>query len=141
MVKLEAKAINSSGKRKMSIARAIVKDGKGRIKINSVPLDIYEPELSRSKIKESLVIASDHVDLSRVDIDVAVYGGGVVGQSVAVISAIARGLVDWTKNDNLLSAYLNYDRTMIAGDHRLTETHKPGQSSKGPRHKRQKSYR
>ena len=141
MVKLEAKIINSSGKRKMSIARAIVKDGKGRIKINSVPLDIYEPELSRSKIKESLVIASDHVDLSRVDIVVSVYGGGVVGQSVAVISAIARGLVDWTKNDNLLSAYLNYDRTMIAGDHRLTETHKPGQSSKGPRHKRQKSYR
>ncbi len=141
MVKLEAKIINSSGKRKMSIARAIVKDGKGRIKINSVPLDIYEPELSRSKIKESLIIASDHVDLSRLDIDVTVYGGGVVGQSVAVISAIARGLVNWAKNDNLLSAYLNYDRTMIAGDHRLTETHKPGQSSKGPRHKRQKSYR
>lgn len=125
----------------MSVARATIKEGKGRIRINSVPLDIYEPELSRSKIKESLILASDHVDLSKLDIDVNVHGGGIIGRSVAVISAIARGLVDWTKNENLLATYLNYDRTMIAGDHRLTETHKPGQSSKGPRHKRQKSYR
>lgn len=138
---MEKKVVHSSGKRKMSVARATIKDGKGRIRINSVPLDIYEPEVSRSKIRESLILASDHVDLSKLDIDVTVHGGGVIGQSVAVISTIARGLVDWTKNENLLSAYLNYDRTMIAGDHRLTETHKPSQSSKGPRHKRQKSYR
>lgn len=138
---MEKKVVNSSGKRKMSIARATIKDGKGRIRINFVPLDIYEPEISRSRIKESLIFASDYVDLSKLDIDVDVHGGGIMGQSVAVISAIARGLVDWTKNENLHATYLNYDRTMIAGDHRLTETHKPSQSSKGPRHKRQKSYR
>lgn len=138
---MDKKVINSSGKRKMSIARAAIKDGKGNIRINRIPLEIYEPELSRSKIKESLILASGHVDISKLDIDVNVCGGGVVGQSDAVRSAIARGLVDWTKNESLHTAYLNYDRTMIAGDHRLTETHKPGQSSKGPRHKRQKSYR
>lgn len=138
---MEIKLIHSSGKRKMSVARATIKDGKGRIRINSIPLEIYEPELARSKIKESLIVASDHVDLSKLDMDINVHGGGVIGQSDAVRSAIARGLVDYAKSDNLHAAYLNYDRTMIAGDHRLTETHKPGQSSKGPRHKRQKSYR
>ncbi len=138
---MEEKLVHSSGKRKMSIARATIKDGRGIVRINSVPLGIYRPEISRSKINESLILASDYVDISKLDIDVNVHGGGVIGQSDAVRSAIARGLVDWTKNDSLYTTYINYDRTMIAGDHRLTETHKPSQSSKGPRHKRQKSYR
>ena len=41
------KVINSSGKRKPAIARATVKDGKGRVRVNSVPLEILQPELRR----------------------------------------------------------------------------------------------
>lgn len=135
------KHAHAPGKRKKSIARATVKEGKGRVTINCVPLDIHQPEAARFKIKEALIYASDHVDLGKVDIVVDVHGGGIMGQADAVRSAIARCLVAYSKNDDLRNVYLARDRTMIAGDHRLTETHKPSQSSKGPRHKRQKSYR
>jgi len=135
------KFVHKSGKRKTATARATIKEGKGGIIINSVPLEIYQPEISRLRIQESLMLASDLVDLNKVDISVNVHGGGVLGQTDAIRSSIARGLVEFTDNEELLNKYLAHDRTLIAGDHRQTETHKPSQSSKGPRHKRQKSYR
>ncbi len=135
------KFVHSSGKRKTAIARTTIKDGKGRMVINSVPLDIYQPEIARFRIQESLMLASDFIDLNKLDISVNVRGGGVLGQTDAIRSSIARGLVEFIDNEELLNRYLTYDRIIIAGDHRQTETHKPSQSSKGPRHKRQKSYR
>ena len=135
------KLVQSSGKRKMAIARSTVKKGKGGVRINSIPLEIFQPELARDKIKLTLLLASDHVDLNKININVNVHGGGTMGQADAVASSIARALVEWSESDDLLSKYQGYDRTLIAGDHRLTEPHKPSQSSKGPRHKRQKSYR
>ena len=136
-----------AGKRKTAVARATIKKGKGMIRINSVPLDSYKPEFAKLKIEESLLFASDFLNLDKIDIAVNVRGGGVMGQADAVRSSIARGLVDFLgggergKGKGLLEAYVGYDRTMIAGDHRHTEPHKPGQSRKGPRHRRQKSYR
>lgn len=135
------KHVHSAGKRKTAIARSTVKKGKGAVRINSVPLDVYQPETSRLKIKESLVLASGYLDLDKLDISVNVKGGGVLGQADAISSSIARSLIEYSENDDLLNMYLSHDRTLIAGDHRQTETHKPSQSSKGPRHKRQKSYR
>lgn len=135
------KIVHSSGKRKMAIARSTVKEGKGNVRINSIPLEIFQSELARDKIRLALMLASDYVDLNKISIDVNVNGGGAIGQADAIASSIARALVEWTESDDLLSKYQEYDRTMIAGDHRLTEPHKPSQSSKGPRHKRQKSYR
>jgi len=135
------KTVHRSGKRKMAVARTTVKEGKGRIRINSVPIENYRPELARLKIQEALMLASDYIDLNKVDISVNVHGGGVFGQAEAISSSIARSLVEFTGSDDLLHTYTDYDRTLIAGDHRLTEPHKPSQSRKGPRHKRQKSYR
>ena len=40
-------AVNMSGKRKTAIARATVRKGKGRVRINSKPIHIIEPELAR----------------------------------------------------------------------------------------------
>ena len=111
------------------------------MKINRVPLSVYGTKIARMKINEILVIASNYINMNKIDIDVKVAGGGFMGQTDAVISSIARGLVKWSKDEKLHNAYLEYDRTVIAGDHRQTEPHKPSQSRKGPRHKRQKSYR
>ncbi|OYT54508.1 MAG: 30S ribosomal protein S9 [Candidatus Altiarchaeales archaeon ex4484_2] len=133
--------VNTSGKRKTAIARASISKGKGKIKINSVPVETYGTRLVRMKIKEVLVIASGYVNMDKIDIKVKVKGGGFMGQMDAIMSSIARGLVEWSKDEKLHNAYLEYDRTIIAGDHRQTEPHKPSQSRKGPRHKRQKSYR
>jgi small subunit ribosomal protein S9 len=136
-----AKIIQVAGKRKESIARATVREGKGTVRINSVPLDVYTPKTAQMKIKESLIVASDLIDLNKLNIEVNVRGGGVMGQSEAVSCSIARALVKWAEDDQLLNKYIEYDRTLIAGDSRQTEVHKPSQSSKGPRHKTQKSYR
>jgi len=133
--------VQKAGKRKTAVARASVSRGNGRVTINSIPLNVYGTNIVRMKINESLIIASDYVNLSKLDIKVNVKGGGVMGQADAVVSAVARSLVAWSKNENLHNAYMGYSRTIIAGDHRQTEPHKPSQSRKGPRHRRQKSYR
>ncbi len=135
------KCVHKSGKRKTSIARATVKIGEGKTSVNSIPLQIYQPEISRLRIQEILMFASDYVDLEKIDVSVNVKGGGVSGQADAIRNAVAKCLVEFSESEDLLNVYLSHDRTIIAGDHRQTEPHKPSQSSKGPRHKRQKSYR
>ncbi len=131
------KVINSSGKRKTAIARATIKDGKGRIKINSVPLEILEPELARLKMMEPLELVGDRV--AKVDIDVNVNGGGVMGQATATRTAIARGLVDYFEDEELRAKFKAYDRTLLVNDPRRSEPKHP--LGRGARKKRQKSYR
>jgi small subunit ribosomal protein S9 len=48
------KVLVVSGKRKTAIARAVVKPGIGRIRINKTPIEIFEPEIAREKIMEPL---------------------------------------------------------------------------------------
>jgi small subunit ribosomal protein S9 len=131
------KVINTSGKRKTAIARATVQKGKGLIRINKKPLEIYEPEIARWKILEAIQIADNHINT--VDIDVNVKGGGFMSQSSAVRTAIAKGLVEYTKDPTLKIAYLDYDRSLLVSDSRRKEPKKP--LGRGARKKRQKSYR
>ncbi len=131
------KVINSSGKRKTAIARATIQDGKGRIKINNVPLEILEPELARLKMMEPLELAGDRV--VKVDIDVNVNGGGVMGQATATRTAIARGLVDYFEDEELRAKFRAFDRSLLVNDPRRSEPKHP--LGRGARKKRQKSYR
>jgi small subunit ribosomal protein S9 len=133
------KIVQSTGKRKEAIARAVFKEGKGRVRVNHVPLPLIKPEIAKLKITEPLILAGDIPDT--VDINIDAKGGGFMGQADAVRMAIARGLVKWTQDMDLREIYLDYDRTMLKGDSRRTEPHKPNASSKGPRAKKQKSYR
>jgi small subunit ribosomal protein S9 len=133
-----SKVLLTSGKRKTAIARATVKAGKGRVRINNVPLEIYEPKDIRDKIFEPLLLAGDNV-WKQLDIDVKVSGGGFMGQAEAVRTAIARALSRWTKSTHLQALYTEYDRTLIAGDPRRREPKKFG--GPGARARDQKSYR
>jgi small subunit ribosomal protein S9 len=132
------KVLVLSGKRKTAIARATVRLGKGRIRINNVPLEIYEPKFARDKILEPLLMVDDKV-LSQLDINVKVAGGGFMGQAEASRMAIAKGLLKWTKSTRLHTTFRDYDRTMIAGDPRRSEPKKFG--GPGARARDQKSYR
>jgi len=131
------KIIHVSGKRKKAIARATLKIGKGRVRINKCLLQNYNNLLQKSKIMEPLHIAGDVV--KNIDISVNVFGGGVNAQAEATRLAIAKGLVEFTKNKNLKQMFLDYDRHLIVGDVRRNEPSKPNNSK--PRKKRQKSYR
>ncbi|WP_297476894.1 30S ribosomal protein S9 [Thermococcus sp.] len=134
------KVIQTAGKRKTAIARATIREGKGRVRINHKPVEIIEPEIARFTVMEPLVLAGEEI-VGKVDIDVRVEGGGFMGQAEAARVAIARALVEWTNDMNLKEKFMKYDRTMLVGDSRRTEPHKPNRSTKGPRAKRQKSYR
>ena len=127
-----------SGKRKTAIARATVKIGKGKVRVNNVPLEIYEPKIARDKIMEPLLLTEDKV-WNQLDINVSVAGGGFMGQAEAARMAIANGLLKWTKSTRLRTTLRDYDRTMIAGDPRRREPKKFG--GPGARARDQKSYR
>ncbi|MCK4933176.1 30S ribosomal protein S9 [Candidatus Bathyarchaeota archaeon] len=132
------KIIVVSGKRKTAVARATIRSGRGRIRINHVPLEIYEPRIARLKIMEPLLQVDEEI-LKQIDINTKVSGGGFMGQAEATRMAIARGILQWTKSKHLQSRFTEYDRTMLAGDPRQKESKKFG--GPGARAKRQKSYR
>jgi len=131
------KIIHTSGKRKTAIARGTVQEGKGRIRINKYPIELYSPELAKLKLEEPLTLAGDIAD--NVDINVKVKGGGVMGQAEAARMVIAKGLVQWTNDMDLKEKFIQYDRTMLVGDPRRSEPKKYG--GKGARARKQKSYR
>jgi small subunit ribosomal protein S9 len=132
------KVLVLSGKRKTAIARASIKLGNGKVRINNVPLEVYEPKLARDKIMEPLLLVEDKT-WNQLDINVKVSGGGFVGQAEAARMAIANALLKWTKSTRLQTAFKDYDRTMIAGDPRRSEPKKFG--GPGARARDQKSYR
>ena len=131
------KIVNTSGKRKTAIARATVQKGKGFIRINKKPVEIYEPEIARWKIFEPIKLAEDYI--SKVNINIEVKGGGFMSQANAVRTAIAKGLVEYTADPNLKLSFLDYDRSLLVSDSRRKEPKKP--LGRGARKKRQKSYR
>ncbi len=129
---------NTSGKKKTAIARATVSDGEGRVRINSTPIELVEPEMARLKMLEPFRIAE--ADLREdVDIDVTVEGGGFSGQADAVRTAISRGLVEFFGDAELRDAFMEFDRTLLVNDVRQPEPKKWG--GPGARARYQKSYR
>jgi small subunit ribosomal protein S9 len=132
------KVIVVSGKRKTATARAVVKPGIGKVRVNRIPLEVFEPEIAREKMMEPLLQAGDDV-WKQLDIDVKVSGGGFMGQAEAARMAIANGLLKWTKSTHIRTMFAEYDRTMMAGDPRKKEPKKFG--GPGARAKDQKSYR
>jgi small subunit ribosomal protein S9 len=132
------KTLVVSGKRKTATSRAVVRSGIGRVRINRIPVEIFEPDIAREKIMEPLIQAGTEIR-RQLDIDVKVSGGGYVGQADAARMAIANGILKWTKSAHLRTVFAEYDRTMIAGDNRKKEPKKFG--GPGARARDQKSYR
>lgn len=131
------KALLTTGKRKTSKARIVVTEGKGRVRVNNTPIHLYEPQMARDKIMESLILAGDVAET--VDIKASVFGGGYMSQAEAVRMGVAHALVRWTRSKKLRTTYIDYDRTILAGDARRKESKKFG--GPGARAKKQKSYR
>ena len=131
------KTVHVSGKRKKAIARASLKKGKGIVRINSLNLDAYTPNIARMMITEPMILAGDIA--KKVDININVRGGGWHSQADAARLVIAKALVEYSESQELKKKYLAYDRHLLVADTRRTEPSKPNDSK--PRAKRQKSYR
>jgi small subunit ribosomal protein S9 len=121
-----------TAKRKTAIARAYIKEGNGKVTINSIPLQVYEPFLARLRISEPLILAGEDY-VSKVNINVKVKGGGYMGKAEAVRIAIAKGLVKYFDDNKLKLLYLQYDPYMLKSDPRRKEQRK-SPTSKARKH-------
>ena len=136
---MSMKVVQASGKRKSAIARVVLKHpSKGQIKINSVPLHLYEPEIARMRIQEVLEIVN-HPKIEKCDITVRVKGGGIMGQTDAVRIAIAKSIQKFLGTKTIERTFREYDDSLLSGDSRRTEPKKFG--GKKARARRQKSFR
>lgn len=125
------------GKRKESVARATIQEGKGAVRINRVSLDALSNRYMKEIIREPLRYVGP--EAGSVDISVSVCGGGAMGQAQAARTAIANALVAYFDAMKLKEKFLSIDRTLLIEDTRRVETKK----FRGPkaRARFQKSYR
>ena len=137
MMTAKSNSVISVGKKKSALARAHFKKGNGIVRINTIPVDFWGSEYERSLIQDTLFLLPDIV--KSLNIDITVSGGGVVSQAAAARVAVARGLVEYSKDDNIRKLLIAHDDKILSGDSRQREPCKPNRSS--PRAKRQKSYR
>jgi small subunit ribosomal protein S9 len=135
--KKKEKFFHARGKRKESVARATISEGKGVVRINSMLVDFVEPMSLRDILLEPVQLAGDSA--ANLDINVNVYGGGIVGQMQAARVAIAKALIRHTGSEELKKKMIAVDRNMVIEDIRRVEPKK----YKGPkaRARYQKSYR
>lgn len=132
------KRIITSGKRKTAVARAFIRDGKGKVTINKSDyktLQLFE----RLKIEEPLRIAKEIIGDLNFDVSISVNGGGEKSQVEASRIALSKAIVNFTKSKDVRDAFLSYDRGLLVADVRRKEAYKPGDSK--ARKRRQKSYR
>ena len=134
------KVFLTSGKRRTAVARArfIKSKQNSIIRINGVPIDNIQPKFARIKMMEPLILLKDHYN-NDLNVKIKVNGGGVVSQAEAVRIALARGLLKYLGLNEIRQIFDDYDRTMISGDVRRTESKKFG--GRGARARYQKSYR
>jgi len=108
------------GRRKASVARAVIKAGKGEITINGKDYKQFFPlEYLQNKVEAPLKTSDSE---GRFDISVTVYGGGIKGQAEAISLAVARALI----NDNSEKRPALKKAKLLRRDARKVERKKTG---------------
>jgi len=93
------KVITATGRRKTSVARVFLRQGKGNIKINARSLQEYfGRETSRMIVLQPFDVTQTSGTL---DIDVNVIGGGSSGQAGAIRHGISRALIQFNPDFRL----------------------------------------
>ncbi|PIU22361.1 MAG: 30S ribosomal protein S9 [Candidatus Diapherotrites archaeon CG08_land_8_20_14_0_20_30_16] len=123
----KGKVLQVTSKRKSAVARATVRSGKGRIIINKKPYTAISNRFILDLVREPLVIVEKHNKdlLGKVDINILVNGGGVMGQMQAVRNCIAKAFVQYFDDLELTREFLEYDRSFLVDDVRRVESKKP----------------
>ena len=110
-----------TGRRKTSVARVYVREGKGSVMVNNKTMEDYfaTSEQVQMAKRPLFVTASD----TRYDIVITVYGGGLNGQAGACSHGIARALaqVDASNHSSLKA------NGLLSRDSRMVERKKYGQ--------------
>lgn len=138
--KKSERVINVKSKRKEAIARASIKLGSGRIRLNGTDINAIENEIYKAMMLEPVNLSSITKGMAnKLDIMISTRGGGISGQVQAARSTIAKGISEFSDTDTIRKEYMRYDRSLLVDDYRRVEPKKP----LGPkaRAKEQTSYR
>lgn len=141
----ELKMVYTHGKKRNAIANAVIREGKGIITVNRIPIQNIEPKTLRIKIFEPiLILGIDY--FKNLNIKVRVSGGGQVAQLYAARLAISKGIVAWNQKyvdeeqkAEVRKNLMSYDKNLLVADYRRPEPKKYG--GPGARARYQKSYR
>jgi len=113
--------INTSGRRKTSVARVYLKAGNGTITINGRDSkDYFTVPMLQVAIQQPFQISQQE---GKYDVTANINGGGITGQAQALRLAIAKALVE---SDSSLKPALRAAGLMTR-DPRMVERKKPGQ--------------
>jgi len=109
------------GRRKTSVARVFVKEGKGEITVNDrAANDYFGTDALVYKVNQPLML-TENVD--KFDIQVNVFGGGITGQAEAIRLGISRALCEMNpENRTALKPH-----GLLTRDPRMVERKKFGQ--------------
>ncbi|MBM78193.1 MAG: 30S ribosomal protein S9 [Crocinitomicaceae bacterium] len=113
--------INKLGRRKASVARVYLKEGKGKITINKRDhKDYFTTDVLQYKVFQPFELTDTK---GKYDATINVNGGGTTGQVEAIRLGISRALVDINPDYKpLLKA-----EGLMTRDPRMVERKKPGQ--------------
>ena len=113
--------INTIGRRKTSVARVYMSEGKGKITINKRDFTDYFPTgVLQYKVNQPFALTET---TGKYDVTVNVKGGGINGQVEAVRLGISRALVEIDpEHKPALKA-----ESLMTRDPRMVERKKPGQ--------------
>ena len=114
-------ALHGVGRRKSSVARVWVKQGSGQIAVNGkAHVSYFDTDIARDCVVNPLRLTG--LD-KKLDIQVNVNGGGMMGQAGAVSLAISRAILE---NDESLRKVLR-ENNLLTVDARKKERKKYGQ--------------
>ena len=127
MAKNENRMFCGTGRRKSSVARVILRPGKGNITVNGKDVNEYMPfEVLVMDLKQPLELTNN---LETFDIECNVQGGGFTGQTGAIRLGITRALMEYDKeNEANEDSYRKVLKKagMVTRDSRSKERKKPG---------------
>jgi small subunit ribosomal protein S9 len=113
--------IHKIGRRKKSVARVYVSEGKGTITINQRDLNDYFPTATlQYKIKQPFALTETE---GNYDVNVNVYGGGITGQAEAIRLALSRVMCEIDEENRTVLK----PEGLLTRDPRMVERKKFGQ--------------
>ncbi|RKN79474.1 MULTISPECIES: 30S ribosomal protein S9 [Ulvibacterium] len=113
--------IHKIGRRKKSVARVYVSEGKGNITINQRDLNDYFPTATlQYKIKQPFALTETE---GNYDVNVNVYGGGITGQAEAIRLALSRAMCEIDEENRIVLK----PEGLLTRDPRMVERKKFGQ--------------
>ena len=121
MIKKKTEVWSAIGRRKSSVARVRLYNGKGEITVNKWPVEEY---FGRDTLKMVMKQPFEALDLlNKYDVEVRVHGGGLTGQAGAIRLGLARSI---EKINPDLRKILK-EKSMLTRDSREVERKKAGQ--------------